>query len=339
VKALITWGRRVLVLALLAYVGYQVALRWRDVATTLVALPVPTMVLSFVAVLIGMCLVPFMFRTMLADLGTRVTARDAARIVLVGQLGKYVPGSVFAVLMQVELAKSAGVDRTRGGTASLLGAGLGIIASLIAGTLALPAFVRGHHELLWLVCLLPAGLVLLHPKPLTWVVSRALTLLRRQPLPHAISAGAIARTVGLCLGIYVLWGTQLYLLASSLGYHGVATFVLCVGVPGLAMSAGVVAFFLPSGIGARELVIVTALTAVMPAGPALAIAVVSRLMFTLGDLVSAGGAASLALVRRDRRAPRGTDVLHATQDIERPPPGVVTGAPQVLAETADGDQL
>ena len=312
-KALFSWGGRVLVLALLAYVGYQVALRWHEVATTVAALPVPTIVLAFVAVLVGMCVVPAMFRTVLADLGTRITARAAARIVLVGQLGKYVPGSVFAVLMQVELAKSAGVDRTRGGTASLLGAGLGIITSLIAGTLALPAFVRGHHELLWLVCLLPGALVLLHPKPLTWVVSRVLTLLRRPPLPHPISAGAIVRTVGICFGIYVLWGTQLYLLASSLGYHGVATFVLCVGVPGLGMSAGVVAFFLPSGIGARELVIVTALSAVMPAGPALAIAVVSRLLFTLGDLVSAGGAASLTLMRRDRGVPRAADVLPAQE--------------------------
>lgn len=345
--AIITWGRRVLIPVLVVYVGYQLAVRWREVSTTLAALSVPAVALSFAAVLVGMFLTPVMLRAMLSDLGAPVTARDAARIVLIGQLGKYVPGSVFAVLLQMELARSAGVDRTRGFTASLLAVIMGVIASLSTGILALPAFFLGNHEVLWLFCLLPAGLVLLHPKPLTWLVSRVLALLRRPPLPRPISGGAIATSVGVCVGVYVLWGVHLYLLASALGYRGPTTFVLCVGALGLAMSAGIVAFFLPSGLGARELVIVTALTAVLPAGPALALAVVSRLMFTVGDLVSAGVVALLALVRGDRAATHfgvgsvsgHAHVLHATQDVQRPLAGVVTGAPQVLTEAPDGGQL
>src|SRR5882724_8180495 len=142
-SAAITWGRRVLIPVLVAYVGYQLAVRWREVSTTLAALSVPTVALSFAAVLVGMFLTPVMLRVMLADLGAPVTARDAARIVLIGQLGKYVPGSVFAVLLQMELARSAGVNRTRGFTGSLLAVVMGVIASLSTGILALPAFFRG----------------------------------------------------------------------------------------------------------------------------------------------------------------------------------------------------
>jgi uncharacterized membrane protein YbhN (UPF0104 family) len=69
---------------------------------------------------------------------------------------------------------------------------------------------------------------------------------------------------------------------------------------GLAMTAGLVAFFLPSGIGARELVIVGGLATVLPYGQALALAVVSRLLFTLVELTSAGAAALVVKLSRGR---------------------------------------
>jgi transposase len=71
---------------------------------------------------------------------------------------------------------------------------------------------------------------------------------------------------------------------------------------GVAMTAGVVAFVLPSGIGAREVVIVGALAAVLPYGQALAL-VVSRAMFTVVELVSAG-VATLGAQLATRRAAR-----------------------------------
>lgn len=298
----ITWGRRVLMVAVVAYVTYQLYSRWHEVSATLLSLPWQTLVLSFLCVFVGMFATPIVLQVMLSDLGAPVKVRDASKIFLVGQLGKYVPGSVFAFLMQMELAKSAGVSRSRSFTASLLAAGLGVIASLITGILALPSFFRGNHDVLWLFCLLPVGLVFLHPKPLTWLVNRVMRLIRRAPLEQPIRGMSIARAVAVAAGVYVLWGLHLYLLAAALGHASATTFALCVGAMGLAMTAGIVAFFLPSGLGARELVIVTALVAVMPSGPALALAVVSRLMFTVGDLASAGGAALIAYLGNRRAA-------------------------------------
>ena len=63
------------------------------------------------------------------------------------------------------------------------------------------------------------------------------------------------------------------------------------------------AFVLPSGIGAREAVIVGALTAVLPYGQALALAVVSRVVFTVVELVCAG-VATLAAQLSSRREAR-----------------------------------
>jgi hypothetical protein len=70
---------------------------------------------------------------------------------------------------------------------------------------------------------------------------------------------------------------------------------------GVAMTAGLVAFVLPSGIGARELVIVGALAAVLPYGQALA--VVSRVLFTVVELASAAAATLAARLSARRGTP------------------------------------
>jgi hypothetical protein len=69
----------------------------------------------------------------------------------------------------------------------------------------------------------------------------------------------------------------------------------------------------PSGAGAREALIVAALAGVMDEGQALGVAVVSRMLFTLTDLVMAGAAAASALwVLRH----------HSHTEASAPPPAV-----------------
>ncbi len=307
--AVIAWARRLLLLAVVAYVAYQLAQQWHEVSTTLLALPWTRLTLSFAAVCVGVLLGPLVWRAMLADLGSRLRVRDAMRIYLVGQLGKYVPGSVVAVLMQMELARAVGVTRSRSFTASILTAGIVVVGSLLAGLLGLPAFLHHDPRVVALFGLLPIGLVMLHPRVLTWAVNRLLRLLRREPLPHRLTAGAIGTATSLSVATYVAYGVHMFVLVGALHSSSLKVFLLCVGGMGLAMTAGLVAFVLPSGIGARELVIVTALGTVLPYGQALALAVVSRLMFTVTELVTAGVAAVVPRLSAHREGARAVSNL------------------------------
>jgi len=90
-------------------------------------------------------------------------------------------------------------------------------SSRCARTAGTAAFCPRHHELLWLVCLLPArpGYSCIRSLGPGW--SPAPDITAPSALPHAIIAGAIARTVGLCLGITCCVATQLYLLATLAG--------------------------------------------------------------------------------------------------------------------------
>jgi uncharacterized membrane protein YbhN (UPF0104 family) len=305
--SLLPWVRRVVIVAVVAYAAHQLALQWDEVADALVELSWPRLAVSTLAVTAGVLLSPLVWQSMLAALGVRVGVRDSSKIYLVGQLGKYVPGSVMAFLLQMELARSVGVSRARSFSASLLTAGIVVVASLLAGTLAIPAFVRNEPRLLWLFALLPIGLVMLHPTLLTAAVNTVLRVLRRDPLAHRLSGAAVARGTGLSVLTYALYGVHLFVLAGALRetweLNAGMVLLLCVGSMGLAMTAGLVAFILPSGIGARELVIVGGLTVVLPYGQALALAVVSRLLFTVVELATAGLATLVVRISRSRPQP------------------------------------
>jgi hypothetical protein len=305
---LLAWGRRVVVAVVIGFAALQVVREWDEVSATLRQLSWPHLVLALMAMSAGVLLGPLVWRAALGAMGVRVGVPDAGRIYLVGQLGKYVPGSVVAFVLQMELARAAGVSRARGLTASLLTAGVAVVTSLLAGLLAVPALAGSEPVLLWLFALLPVGLALLHPAPLTFVVDKLLALLRQGPLPRRLAGGAIARASGYSLLIYLLYGVHLFVLVDTLRdtwpTNRALVLVLCVGTMGVAMTAGLVAFVLPSGIGAREVVIVGALAALLPYGQALALAVVSRVMFTVVELASAAVATLAARLstRREARA-------------------------------------
>jgi hypothetical protein len=306
-STLLTWLRRLVIVLVVAAAAYQLVHQWSDVSATLAELSWPRLLVSGIAVTAGVLLSPLVWQSMLAAVDVRVGVQDSSKIYLVGQLGKYVPGSVMAILLQVELASSVGITRARSFTASLLTAGVVVVASLLAGTLAIPAFVHNQPDLLWLFVLLPIGLAMLHPRPLTFAVNTLLRLLRRPPLPHRLAGAAVFRAAVLSLATYVLYGLHLYLLVASLRgtwqVNGLVVLLLCVGSMGLAMTAGLVALVLPSGLGARELVIVGGLAAVLPYGQTLALAVVSRVMFTVVELAAAGAATLVVRQSRARQQP------------------------------------
>ena len=293
-------------------IGYAIATEWRGVRSALLTLDWPSVVLSFVAAFAGTVTSLMAWRALLADEGHPLPVLVAGRIFFVGQLGKYLPGSVWSIVMQMELAKSAGVQRGRAFTTSLAWVGLSLSTALCMGVLGFPVLASAHAEQVWvLVALLPFALVASAPPVLTRLVNLVLRIMRKGPLPRALSWRGVLTACAWLGATWVLFGLHLWLLANALGAPGLSGVTRCIGGFALAMAAGVVFVFAPSGAGVREALIVAALSPVMTTGQALGIAVVSRALFILADVTSAG-AAALSAARRVRgglagAAANGTD--------------------------------
>lgn len=242
---------------------------------------------SLAAVLGGLLASAMVWRALLADLGTALPMRPALHVFFLGQLGKYVPGSVFAIAAQMELGRAHGAPRSRVGTASLLFMGVLVVAGLLTAAVALPlTSPDALADYGWVLVALPIGLAVLHPPVLTRLVAVLLRLLRRDPLERPLSRRGVGAATGWALAMWAAYGLHLWLLVRPQETSGRADLLLLsLGAYALAWTAGFLFVVAPAGAGVREVALVAALAPVLEAGPALAVTVLSRVLMTLGDLV------------------------------------------------------
>jgi len=306
--------RTVLTVLVVIAALWQLVIHWQDVADTIAGLQWHRALLAQATIFLGFACSTLSWQVLLDDLGKPIGVRRGAQIFLVGQLGKYLPGSVWAYILQIELGHKAGLERTRVFAATVFSVVVGVVAALFAGSLAIPRLVAGDPRLGWLPWLylvLPAALVMIYPPVLTAIVRFGFRVLRRPRPDHPVTPRAVLASVVAALGTYVFFGLHLWLLADTREGLTISPLTLCIGTMAIAMLAGLAFFMLPSGVGARELVIVVALTPVVGVGRATAYAAVSRAMFTLAELVSAGTAAAVAVLSRRREGGRAIGVTPA----------------------------
>jgi hypothetical protein len=286
-----------IVLGVLVVVAIGVALQrnWGVVSGELARLGGGAVLASFGLALLAPILTLLGWRVLLADLGARLPLPASASVFLVGQLGKYLPGSVWSVAIQADMGGRLGIPRRTLGVTGLLNIGLAVLTGSLVGIPAVPLLLTrapdGAVSPWWLVLALLLGLVLLWPRLLNGVVGRGLRLLRREPLEHALGAGALVRTVVWFVAAWLAMGSAVWVLAARLAPAGATPAALAlVSVSGfcLAAAVGMLSLLVPAGVGVRDGLLVLLLATVLPLAAATAVVVVHRFLSVVVDLVLAG---------------------------------------------------
>ncbi|MCK2221208.1 flippase-like domain-containing protein [Actinomadura sp. ATCC 31491] len=274
--------RIVLALVALAFLGYGLAQNWDDTTAALAALSPWAVLGSFLAVMLGQFLMLVAWREIMAGLGTRVPLRVSGRIMFVGQLGKYIPGAVWAYAAMMDLGRDHGSPPRRTFATISLGLviNLGVAISVAAATLGSLEAVR---QAWYLVLLVPVIIVCLHPKVLTWGLNLALRLARREPLESVLPGRTVVVAVAWTTLGWFVYGVHIWLLTGRADLYLVGT-----GAYAFAWATGILTVVVPAGVGIREGALVLVLGPVIGTAPALAVAIVSRLAFTLADAALAG---------------------------------------------------
>jgi len=283
------WIRRGLQLALLGFVGWYAAAHWTEYAHVLQSahpqwLPILG---SGVIVLVSYLVLIQTWRQVVQAWGERLSFGDAARIWFISNLGKYVPGKVWAIAAMGALARDAGVS----GAAAI---GSSLVVQLVNLATGFGVFVvAGAH-----VMRLPGGttaavvalvlLLVLTP----WLVPFAVTMLnrftnRRFAVPHLPARAIWWAGAGTAIA-WTLYGVAFQWFAS--GISGGATsgttgdwIAIFIG-PYLV---GFITLFSPGGLGAREVAMLEALPRAGLATGALAalLVVSSRLWLTVLEVI------------------------------------------------------
>ncbi|HYC31974.1 MAG TPA: lysylphosphatidylglycerol synthase domain-containing protein [Gemmatimonadales bacterium] len=229
------------------------------------------------------------WRVMLTAWGEHLDGWSAARIWTVSNLGKYLPGKVWAIAGMALMARQSGVAPAAAtGSAVILQAvsvGTGAAVAGLTGAAALERARPGAMVGLWvLIAAAVVGIGLLLWPPVLRRVLRLATPEAAQaapPLP-AILFGAAANVVA-----WVGYGVALWLLArgllpgAGLGIRG------AIAVFTASYLAGFLALIAPGGLGVREGLFILMLQGTLGLGAATALALASRVLLTVTELGAA----------------------------------------------------
>jgi hypothetical protein len=224
---------------------------------------------------------------MLDAWGIHIPYRVALQAEMVSMLAKYLPGGVWTPAARaVALRRYGGVTDTPTVLASILvEAGLSAISGVIVFVVSL-AWVRDvNAPLLPLVAFGVVCAAALHPrvfKPLATTLVKPFGGHEIKPLPFPLMIGLLL----FYCGTWVIGGFAVYFMLRSLGAEvGLETIPFLGGVSAIGAIVAVLAFFAPSGIGAREASMYGVLLAVTTSGAALGVTLINRLAITLVELL------------------------------------------------------
>ncbi|SFI09450.1 hypothetical protein SAMN05216275_101116 [Streptosporangium canum] len=275
----------------LGFGAWVVARQWEEIRAGFARLSWQSLVLSLVAVVAALCSGMMTWRALLADLGSPLPFRPAAKVFFVGQLGKYIPGSLWPVLAQMEMGRELGVPRSRSAAAFFLTMpvqlGSGLMISGVTLLTALPGSVAPYA---WVFLLIPLLAVVFEPRVINAVLGFGLRKLKREPLERPLTRRGMLTALGWALLGWTAYGLHLAAVLHEFGPSGVSAVVFSIGAFALSWCLGIMTFVVPAGAGVREAAMVVVLAPVLDRGSAIAVALCSRIVIILGDLVCAGAA-------------------------------------------------
>lgn len=277
----------------IALLVVSVVKNWDDLAEAMTRLRLSTVLLATVAAVAGLVAQMLSWRALLGGTGPVPPVMASARIYFHGQLGKYVPGSVWTVVAQAELGKAHRISRARSAVVAL---GAMAVMVVVGGAFAVVCLAAGAPgsltEYWWAVAVVPVGVVGLAPPVFNRAVALLMRVTRRGPDTVRVDGRGLLASAAWSLAMWLLFGAHAALLVTDLHPDGGATaVVIAAGAFALAWVVGFVVIIAPAGAGPREAALVLALSGLMGRPDALLVALVSRVAMVVADAVVAAGAA------------------------------------------------
>ncbi len=237
----------------------------------------------------------------LRSLGETISHRDGAGIFLVSQAGKYLPGSVWAAVAQVQMGKEKGVGRRANLASFFLALLLAMSSGVLVGVVAWGALEP--FRFLWLGPAVMGALAVSVLALRQWPAVRQRLpagIARRLPDTRPSAQPLAVATAVLCVG-WVLNGLQFYVVADSLGLETDMLAVRSIAAFALAFVGGLLFVIAPAGAGVREGILVLFFGGAASVGVVAAAALVSRFIATMVDATGAliGVALGRASVQRE----------------------------------------
>lgn len=273
--------------------GLTLAETWEAIDWSVVQLNAPFLVLSLLLLLVTFMIPAALWSKVLTAFGEKpVPVVQGTAMLLVANLGRYVPGKVVQVAGLAVLARRAGMSGVRATGAAIVAQILNLIAAaMVGGWVAYqtngPNGAAGLAVGIGVVMALGAFLHFGGAETLLrWTLKR---VGHSGQLPGAAGRRLLLLVPGYMLN-WLVFGAAFASLAAGLGLP--VPFVFATTAFAAAYFAGYISL-LPAGIGVREGSLILLLTPLLGPGPSVVLAALQRVWITAAELAAAAAGAWL----------------------------------------------
>src|SRR6266513_2211006 len=295
------FGKRVMQIGLpviiLALFIYQVKKNWADLTAYTFQLNPLLLALAFLGFMLQELSYGLIWRAVLERLGSHLGLRTCLRIYLASEFVRYIPGNVWHVLTRILWVGKYGVSRP----VAFASMTIELITKLAAGILVfsvsllfwqdfgkVDSLLRGSLADILGVASIIVLFIGLHPRVLNGVLNWALRRMKREPVQLALRYSDILFITLAWCASWIVAGSAFYVLLLALWPAvPLVAWPICIGIYAIAWDIGFVSFITPSGLGIREAAIVAlfSLALPFPIGLASIMALLSRLVSTVAEVV------------------------------------------------------
>ena len=267
-----------------AFIVRTLTTKWAEVSEALSHMNASNLLLSVVLGLCAMTTIGALWVSMLRARSNNVAYRQAMSWYFTGQLGKYVPGGIWPIVGRAELAVRNNVARTDAYATT----GLSLVTTYTGAIIAIAigaAFTQGKQLIsLGIVVLLIVGYVLFAN---TWLRTKAIaTLSAISPSAQSLTdPQRLARLALAHVPSWILMSLSTTVTASA--FHANIGVLHMLFITSTSWLVGFVVVGVPGGIGVREAVFTSLASGFIGAPIAVSIALMSRVVFIVVDLVGA----------------------------------------------------
>jgi Lysylphosphatidylglycerol synthase TM region len=301
--------RATVAVALLGAVAYQFARSYGKLREHPPSFTPSWAIFSLAALGIFMFVASEAWRKWMAGLGSALGRGQAFRILYLSNLAKYLPGGIWNFIGRVGLAQREGVSAASVSISILLELACQLGGATLVALPTLLFFPAGRTIIAPSLLVLAAALLVaaLHPRVMNFALALGERIARRPTPRIAVPYTFILRMLALYAANWLLLGLAFAALAQALvpDSLGFARTMVVVGAFVLSYNAGVFAFFLPAGLGVREVALVFLLGQTLASPWPATLALVARFWVLVGEVGCFLVALAISRKRPVQEPPRG----------------------------------
>lgn len=255
---------------------------------------IPLFLTASVLMAVHLTLAGYTWTLVTGTAGGYLGFRKGFSIHFLSQVGKYVPGKVWAAMGKYTLSRNSGLTTLQTGQGLVLETVFIVLGCLITTLPLIPLTAKdtGLGVTTGMAVALGLSIALLasiHPQVFRRLIGLAGKIMKSSYTLRECSFSEMLRILPVYVTVFFTLGASYWLMCLSFGLH--MPFFPGVFIYPAAMGIGYLAIFAPGGLGARELSTVWLVHLIVPnCEPGLAelTAIVARLWITLGEAIAFG---------------------------------------------------